>query len=845
MPANNEVSLKITVDDQASKVLNNAVRQLQKLQSVAKNTATSFKSITTATSRLNKSLGTSTTSSKSLQSQLGRLRTELGKTERATGDNIDSMLDYSAALAGVGQSLNDVGDFGARALRGFIESGSRLEQLETSYTSLLGSVDKARVAITQLREAAQDPGLTFEAAARGTRRFVSLGISVEESIELMRGLSNAAALSGTSLDQMEEGARQLFQALSRGKLEQEDLNSITERFGTIARQVREEYGKTAEEINNALAEQGMSVLDFAKDITSLEGAPKASADTLANAFSNLNNAFTELSAAVGKELIPFVKSVTTALTDLLEGFNKLSPEMKAVVGYTIALGTALATVGGTILTVSAGIGTLSVALGGAGGLAATGGAAAAGISSLTAAFTALAPIVGSVALSIAAIVLTLDKINESARNAGVGVGGLGKIASVTTSEMAKAQDQLYRFDRALREAGGDPVEIGNLDENVREMGVAIQISTEEMQSLVDAADDGARALLAVDGAALKTSMTLREFDFSLPPPPTEQRPIGTTPRDAGLQIDFDQQIQDAMNAEREHIRITRETTVTAGDLWDGLFKQIDTGVNRTENHWERASNNLGMLVRGAYRGQEQADEKATQLRLENQRIVSQATEKFNRLQRQERRERAKAERDSLNAARQTRREQEALLRSISSLSSSLSEASRGFAELSETADGTLAKVSGFLSKLAKGAGAVASIAKAIQGISSSERRGTGATGVINTLGGIVSIVGNIASVAALFHDPAQDRLARLAGQRAAGGQLPIGAIRQHRRQSAVDFSEHFGRGFERETTSQTARSAGEGIIQIQNNLIVDDRVVQRTTNVINRLEQSGRASLRR
>ena len=135
------------------------------------------------------------------------------------------MLDMSLALSDVGRSISSVGDFGARQLTAFIDAGSDFETLRKSFISTFKSVEEADAAIAKLRRAAQDPGLTFNVAAKAARNFGALGIQIDESISLTRGFANAAALSGTSTDQLREGLRQVGQALSRTKLEQEDLNS--------------------------------------------------------------------------------------------------------------------------------------------------------------------------------------------------------------------------------------------------------------------------------------------------------------------------------------------------------------------------------------------------------------------------------------------------------------------------------------------------------------------------------------------------------------------------------------------------------------------------------------------
>ena len=362
MPTSNEVSIKVTVDDQASKVLTSTVRLFQQLQKEAAETASSFRSINKDLSSLNESLSKATTESQQLGSALGKTERELRDVGRAAKVNTGEMLDMSLALADVGRSLSAAGDFGARHLTAFVNAGADFEVLRKSFVSTFKSVEAADSAIAKLRQAAQDPGLTFDVAAKAARNFGALGIGIDESITLTRGFANAAALSGTSTDQLREGLRQVGQALSRTKLEQEDLNSITERFGALVPLIRREYGATAEEINAKLKETGQTSRDFFKTITDLSKVAQADADTLANSFSNLQNAITQAQQAIGTELIPITKSLTNGITILVEQFNNLPRAAKAAAAAIVTVGTVTLKSAGGLLEFVGNISLLLIAL---------------------------------------------------------------------------------------------------------------------------------------------------------------------------------------------------------------------------------------------------------------------------------------------------------------------------------------------------------------------------------------------------------------------------------------------------------------------------------------------------
>ena len=425
MPAQNDVQLTITVDDQGSKQINSIVRMLQTLQKSVAATAKSFAAIDKSTESLNRSLGKTTSSTQKFEDRLDRLQKQFNDTKRATDQAEGSMLDYSEALSRVAAGLARVRDFGARQLTAFVQAASRLEDITTSYRSILGSAAQAADAVDDLRQAAQDPGLTFEVAARAAQRFLALGLSLEEAIQLTRNFANAAVVSGTSTAELNTGLQQLAKAIAAGKLEMEDLTSLSERFLPIGRLIRQEWGKTGEDVTNAIEKANLSMGEFFLLVSNLERQPKAGADTLSNAISNLVNAFNEFSSTIGTILSPAVKAIVGTITDLLNTFNELPDAIQKLITFTATLTVGITALATAAVATAGAIGVLSVALGGLGigagaGLAGAAGGAAFSIGGLAASLGTLTPyLVGGAAItaSVAALATTIYTLVDAANDA--------------------------------------------------------------------------------------------------------------------------------------------------------------------------------------------------------------------------------------------------------------------------------------------------------------------------------------------------------------------------------------------------------------------------------------------
>ena len=818
MPASNEVSLKISVDDQGSKVLIAAIRQLEKLQKSVKDTSTSFKSIQRSTAELDKALKSTTSSSGRFDKQLDRVKRDLDDVRRSTGRAEESMLDYAAALGSVASGLRSVADFGTRQLTGFVQSASRLEDITSGFTSILGSADKARGAIDKLRVAAQDPGLSFETAATATRRFTAYNVELNDAIRITRGFAQAARVAGTSNQDLEEGLRQLGKAIGNNKIEADDLSSILERFGPIGTRLREEFGKTGDDITKSLEAAGKSVADLAIELADLDKIPKASADTLSAAISNLGNEFQRTQQILGERLLPAVKAVVEALTDLLKAFNDLPKPLQNVALGVGLISTALAGIGAAVLTAAAGIAGLLAAFGGAGagGLAALSTAAAAGLGKITAAASALSTPVLSGAGAITALFVAIHELNNTLEAQVAREGGLGTIESATI----KADDAAKGFtitlnltksamDEVARSAKNVETDVEALAQSLRR-GIGYAAALARISASIP--PDRSRPIRRLRGPALGT----------LTDAPTGQ----PTPE----QLFANRQL--FIRATGEIEKLNERASKAARESWGKFFTSLTAGLKGTSASFRVTSQNVLRTIGTASK----AASNATRKRLADD--VDAATRQKDALGNLADITRRFYE-TSEDRVRRLRREQQEYIHRVYDTADAFQSLSLAFRRFGTTGNRVLDTITSTLSKLATTAAAVANILGAISEIRAD--RASGSSNALSVIGNIVGIISSVASVAALFHDPANDRIAELVGARL-GGSIPVGSLRAIRRQNARDFSESFARGVERQNR-QFGIGTQEPPIDVHIALQVGDRTTQEIVKQINRMEQSGRTQL--
>lgn len=789
MPATNDVQLEIGVVNTGAKVLDDFERMLLDIQRTVKQTATSFSSIDKSAKDLNRSFNTSVSETKSFNTALGRANRALGDVRQSTDRAENSMLDYSSALGEVQRRLAVIRDFGARQLTNFIQASSRLENVRAAYTSVLGSVEAADVAINKLRESSEDPGLTFEVAAQATQRFLAFGVSLNDAIQLTRNFANAAVVSGTSTAQLAEGYRQLSQFIGRGKAEQEDLNSLTERFGPIGQRFRQEIGKTGEEVTKSLEASGESVTELLLRMSDLGKQPVADATTLTNAISNLQNAFNEFSTNIGNVLLPTVKEIIEALTDLLEWFNDLPPSARKVIAISGVAATALAGIGTAAAGAAATLGTLTVAFGGAAGAGGLAAAATAGASAIGAFATAAAPIAGIVAAAtgaVVALVATYNELKTTFADINISSGKLGEITSVTRVETEKA------------------------DKSTKDFAVTLQVGAEAMESIAESAKNAKDAIVEYNNT-VSQQPTTRPTGGGAPTATAPTTPRRTTqpstiPRTPFVPIPAPNpaELSRYTDIAREAALSVREGNEKAAQAVEDAWRMSIREVGRLETaNTRRFLRNADLILS---KRQQDANHERALISLVNKDRTAAANRQFELL----------GDLDALffPTLDRMKKSQDELTEAIK----------RSVAQYEFLVDG----IREVFSTIDEGP----------------QARGSGRT--IQQLTGLFIGIGQLiarASGGGLFHDPANDLLAELAGARAVRG-LPIGRVRAANRQSARDFADSFASGVEREAR-QLGRGTGEGeVIEAHIFLQVNDLTTQEIVKRINVMEQSGRTSLR-
>ena len=285
--------------------------------------------------------------------RLQKAATEAATTKLAQfGDIAKSAFDkaskaaqkYQSALGGIKGAIVSLG-VAALTKRmigqaaSFAQTQVRLKALSTEY----GEFGK-------IQQLVKDNAKTFnlsqaESASQFSdiyARLRPLGKTLEEVQTVYKGFNATAIASGTSAAAASGAFLQLSQALGSGRLQGDEFRSVSEQIPGILGLVADEMGVTVGELKK-LGSEGAITSDilinalakgFEKNKDKIQ---QILAESPAAKFKEFSNATSELSNAIGTELLPVVTPAVQELTKLLKAAGDLPGPIKTAGAALVGL----------------------------------------------------------------------------------------------------------------------------------------------------------------------------------------------------------------------------------------------------------------------------------------------------------------------------------------------------------------------------------------------------------------------------------------------------------------------------------------------------------------------------
>jgi hypothetical protein len=330
-----------------------------------------------------------------------------------------------------------------------VKYNATLQELESSFSVLLGSGDKAADMVQRLKKMGAETPFEITGLAESTKMLLSYGYTQEEVIPLMRMIGDVSL--GNKLKFKDLGII-MGQISSLGKLQMGDLKQLRERGWDPMQQIIEKTGEKSSEFYERMRKGKVTykeVEDALRKVTGegerfYKGMEKGS-QTLQGRLSTLKDNFMELLSNAMKPVFDFVQNIAVpALLDLIERFNGLSQPIKTAIviltGLVGFLPIVITAFGGLVVAVSAvvsGIGSLALLISTIGLpiLIAIGGA----ITTLTMLFVAFVAPIALVAGGLAALAIKTGAVSwvfEKVKTL------INAIIQIVTGNMVGAMDLL-------------------------------------------------------------------------------------------------------------------------------------------------------------------------------------------------------------------------------------------------------------------------------------------------------------------------------------------------------------------------------------------------------------------
>ena len=271
-------------------------------------------------------------------SQFGNIaKAAFGKAEKAAQKYQSKLGGLKGAIVSLGVAALTKRMIGQAA--SFAQTQVRLKALSTEYGEF-----------GQIQQLVKDNAKTFnQSQAESASNFSDvyarlrpLGTSLEDIQTVYKGFNATALASGTSAAAASGAFLQLSQALGSGRLQGDEFRSIAEQVPGILRLVSDEMGVTVGELKQ-LGSDGKITSDIL--INSLAKGFEENKDKIqqilaespAAKFKEFSNATSELSNAIGTELLPVVTPVVQELTKLLKAVGDLPGPIKTAGAALIGL----------------------------------------------------------------------------------------------------------------------------------------------------------------------------------------------------------------------------------------------------------------------------------------------------------------------------------------------------------------------------------------------------------------------------------------------------------------------------------------------------------------------------
>lgn len=255
-----------------------------------------------------------------------------------TNGGIGSLIGkFSSAKAAVGGfmgafAVSALVDFGRQA----IDAQSKVEQLEISFRTLLGSQEKASALIAEIKSYGTVTPYDTEGLAQAARLMLSYGMS---SSKIMPTLKMLGDIAMGDKDKLQSLTLAFSQMSASGRVCKEDLNQMVDAGFNPLQIISEKTGKSIGELTDEVSKGAISVHDIEQafiDATSEGGKfhnmVNNMSDSIAGKTAQMTDNWENFKASIGGLLKPAYLGAIQTTTSAIDAMTKAIERLRASAG---------------------------------------------------------------------------------------------------------------------------------------------------------------------------------------------------------------------------------------------------------------------------------------------------------------------------------------------------------------------------------------------------------------------------------------------------------------------------------------------------------------------------------
>lgn len=233
------------------------------------------------------------------------LRKQLNSTKRqirsAFGSDFLNISNKAAvAIAGIGAAIAAAG---VKA----VEAAGKLQNVQTAFTNMLGSAQKAAAFTKELQGFAAATPFEFNQVTSAAQKFLAFGFTAEQVIPTLTAVGDAAAGVGLGADGIDRVTLALGQMAAKSRIQSDEMLQLTEAGIPAWQMLADKIGKSVPEVMDMVSKGGV---DAATGINALVegmnqkfgGMMEQQSHTIQGTWSTLMDGIDQTAAQVGLRL---------------------------------------------------------------------------------------------------------------------------------------------------------------------------------------------------------------------------------------------------------------------------------------------------------------------------------------------------------------------------------------------------------------------------------------------------------------------------------------------------------------------------------------------------------------